>query len=533
VFDPAFLREATPEQLYDVLGDAVDTADPALRAYRRVLHRLLTAAPDERAGLLQAMALTEQTSVVDALELTQAAGWSPIWASGEKSAFHLSLIGHTGPVTALAFGTVAGRTVPAGGGADGTVRLWDAYHGRPLATLEGHTAKVLALAFRAGGDRAVVASGSRDGTVRLRDAGGGTTSVTVTLPQGWPTSVVFMPVAGREVLVTGSITTRGYGGLDLWHPDTGEHLDRLDDDGPVCGLGVVPYDGRTLLAAIGTGDDDSTSAVRLWDPATWTQEAIWEWQNTSGDHNADAATFVTPLAVDSTEGRVRLGAAAAHDCASHDHNRFCSTMIWWDLLSGAEFARRSFEWNETLVASSDRDGHDRLATAMYYRNPWSGDTEGPEVRVQRLSGRRMAALRGHTEAVGIGAFGEVAGTTVLATAGRDATVMLWDADTETSMWNWQPGPGLAVAADPVRPVLATCSPYDDVQLRHPVTGDRQAARADEIGVWDLATGEPRSTIASPDGTVTCLALAMAGATCWSPARATVRSGSGTSPPADG
>ena len=143
-----------------------------------------------------------------------------LWARLQPITPHITLTGHTDPVTAVAFGTLPdGRALLATAGWDVTVRLWDPATGTPLGDpLTGHTGEVTAVAFGALPDgRTLLATGSLDGTVRLWDPATGT-------PAGDP--------------LTG-------------------HTDRVT----AVAFGALP-DRRTLLA---TASEDGT--VRLWDPA--------------------------------------------------------------------------------------------------------------------------------------------------------------------------------------------------------------------------------------------------------------------------
>jgi len=68
-------------------------------------------------------------------------------------------------------GTERGRTAAASGNFDGTVQLWQAPEGQPLATLSGHTGPAYRVALSA--DGRLLASGGQDGTVRLWEVSSG------------------------------------------------------------------------------------------------------------------------------------------------------------------------------------------------------------------------------------------------------------------------------------------------------------------------------------------------------------------------
>ena len=97
---------------------------------------------------------------------------------------------HVGPVRGVAFSPDSATLVS--GGADGTVRLWNAADGTHKNTLlTEHVGEVFSVAFSPDGD--MIASSGADGTVRLWDAADGTLKNTLIGHTGWVRSIAFSP----------------------------------------------------------------------------------------------------------------------------------------------------------------------------------------------------------------------------------------------------------------------------------------------------------------------------------------------------
>ncbi len=157
------------------------------------------------------------------------------------------------------------------GGADNTVRLWDAATGQPVGQpLTGHTESVSSVAFSPDGKRIV--SGSEDSTVRLWDADTGQPVGQPMIGHAGPvqvagmgdqtvTSVAFSPDGRRIVSGNRDVNFSLFGDttVRLWDADTGQpvgqpmtgHTDR------VTSVAFSP-DGNFLVS--GSFDD----TVRLW-----------------------------------------------------------------------------------------------------------------------------------------------------------------------------------------------------------------------------------------------------------------------------
>ncbi|MGH3854127.1 MAG: pentapeptide repeat-containing protein [Pseudonocardiaceae bacterium] len=113
-----------------------------------------------------------------------------VWDAATGEPLH-QLGGHTGRVLSVAWSPDGTRLLT--GGEDASVRVWDAVTGEPLHQLGGHTGRVLSVAWSPDGTRLL--TGGEDATVRVWDAATG-------LPVGF--RIVILP--GREIAVFDAIS---------------------------------------------------------------------------------------------------------------------------------------------------------------------------------------------------------------------------------------------------------------------------------------------------------------------------------------
>lgn len=402
------------------------------------------------------------------------------------------LRGHAGVVGAVCVVPVGDRMLLASAGHAGTVRLWDPANGEAVgAPLAGHTAWVSSLCSVAVDGQMLLVSASYDGTIRLWGTAEPTVAPTppglaspsrprnnpVELPlqmiergtaagAQWPNRAPTQEVrslrghtntlqsvcgvmAGQEVLVASSSID---GTVRLWDPGTGQPRGEplTGHTGTVSSVCALPGERRMLLAS---GSIDGT--VRLWDPtrATSVGEPL--------ETGAVFAMCVVPLkehtllAIGDVDGVIRLWDPIRREMvggALTGHADWISSLCVIP-VSG-----------QTILATGSRDKTVRLW------DPMTGRAHGAPLRRGRFG-------KGHTDWVHAVCAVPVGDWTLLASAGADKAIWLWD-----------PATGQAVAGPLMShtdSVLALCAlPLGQGTLLASAGWDAT------VRLWDPATGQP-------------------------------------------
>jgi len=367
-----------------------------------------------------------------------------LWDLAAAAPIGAPLTGHTSTVEDLVvLPGLRGTALLASVGGDGTVRIWDPITGRQVGEpLTGHTGNVWGVCTLPGTDEAgcpggttLLASVGGDGTVRIWDPIAGRQVGKPLTGHSGMWAVCTLPgtdAAGRPVGTVLLATTGHDGTVRIWDPIAGQQVgDPLTGHtGGALGVCALPGaggsgrpDGATLLAT--TGRDGT---VRIWDPITRRQVGdpltghagnVWGVCTLPGADESGRLDGTTLLVSTGDDGTVRIWDPIAGQQIGDSLTGHTGGVLGVTTVSGVDESGRPV--GTTLLATTGDDRTVRIWDPTPRRR---GDSP--------LTGQARP-LVGLCTLPGTDAAGRPDGTTVLATTGEDGTIRIWDPTTSQLM----------------------------------------------------------------------------------------------------
>jgi WD40 repeat protein len=432
-----------------------------------------------------------------------------------------------GGITSVTF-SPNGQTLAASD-TTGGIQLWRLVDGQQLTLFRGHNSWVWQVAFSP--VHPILASGGQDHQVRLWDLASGECLRILTEHTGIVTAVAFSPDGTLLASASGDQTVR------VWEVATGECRQVLHGHEACVWSVVFQHDGQTLFSA---GED---SAVRTWDLVTGTCHSVWQehqgWiraialspngetlASASFDHTIKLWDVATSACLDTLTGHHKTVTSVAFSAdgkclasASYDQTiklwdmttgdcwqtlQKHTNLVWtvafhpqeWVLASGGEdYTARLWEletgyctktlqgYSNTIYAIALHSPQRLLASAHEDQTIKLFDFNGATARATAATADPFRVLRSHMGRVLSVDFSPTGH--LLASAGTDRTIKLWNPDTGHLLqtlqghqsWVW------GIGFHPQGHLLASAS-YDQT-----------------VKLWDVVTGECQQTLQGHNSSV--------------------------------